>query len=444
MFTPIRTVASALALGFAAVAAAPAGAQSAPVAAAAAAEADPQAVVAAARALVRDHYVLPETGAALDEALAKAEASGSFKGLAGPALAEAIGAVMRSVTPDGHLYINHDPRRAEDMLAQGASPAPGSLSPAVARMIALNNGGFRRMEVLPGNVRYVDHTGFSWGTPEAEAALANAMDFLRGGSAVVIDLRGNGGGSAEAVAAMASYFLPAGTELMRFEQRGEPVEIARTRAAPYSLADRPVYVLMSERTFSAAEEFAAHVEAFGFATLVGEATRGGGFNNSFFPLPGGHVISISTGKATHAKTGRGWEQTGIKPAMPVAQARALEVAHAEALAALSKTATGGEKMALDALIPMIRAKAAGTTAAQPLAAYAGRYGERTIEVGADGALTSRRGASPAARLVALGGDEFAVETAPMQRFRFTVEGGAATALEVDTPGGPQRAPRVAG
>ncbi|MCT2557648.1 S41 family peptidase [Tsuneonella sp. YG55] len=420
-------------------------AEPAPPAATAPNAVDARTVVDAVRQLVRDRYVIAETGAALDAALAKAQANGDFAGLSGRALAEAINGVMRSVTPDGHLGASYDPVRSADLAAHGGAFAgEDELTPAMIRMIALNNAGFRRMEVLPGNIRYVDHTVFAWGTPESESALANAMEFLRGGSAIIIDHRRMGGGAAEAVAAMASYFVPEGTPLMRFQTRGEEPEVSVSGAAPFSLAGKPVFVLTSSRTFSAGEEFAAHVDAFGFAKLVGETTGGGGFNNMFFALPGGHLISVSTSQALHARTGKGWERTGIAPAVAVPQDRALERAQAEAVAAMIPGARDGERQALEAILPVYRAMADGTAPANPPSTYLGRYGDRTIAVGADGTLTSQRGNGPATRLIALGGDTFAFEQAPAQRIAFVVENGSAAAVEVSSPAGPQRTPRNPG
>lgn len=430
----------ALALGAVAV---PASIKAQPAPAVAADPAQTPAVVTALRALLRQHYVLPETAAALDRAVGAADKRGEFRGLSGAALADKVNAVMETVTPDGHLGMSFSPARAQEL---AAPPAPGpeqqGLPPSYIRQIASTNAGVSKLEVLPGNIRYLDYTGFMWGTPEAETAMAAAAAFLRGGDAVIIDLRNNGGGSAEAVAALASYFLPADTPLMRFQSRTEPGESSATRAVPFSLSDRPVYVLTSKGTFSAAEEFAAHVSAFGFGTLIGETTGGGGFNNTFFPLPGGYVVSISTGQATQAKTGQGWERTGIAPAIAVPAARALDRAKAEAMTRLASEGPVPERAIAAKMATYYRALADGFAPTRALADYAGRFGERTIALDASGALTTRRGSSPPVRLVAIAPDLFVPDTNPGQQFRFVVEGNSVTALEVDTPAGQQRAPRA--
>lgn len=401
------------------------------------------AAIAALRPLLRDRYVLPETAAALDKAVGDAERRGEFKGLAGEALAAKVNAVMEKVTPDGHLGMSYNPARAR-VLAEAPPPSAdgGGLPQGYARDIVRSNAGVAKLEVLPGNIRYLDYTGFAWGTPEAERAMAGAAEFLRGGDAVIVDLRRNGGGSAEAVAALASYFLPADTPLMTFQTRGEAAESSVSRAVPFTLADRPVYVLTSKNSFSAAEEFAAHVSAFGFGTLVGETTGGGGFNNSFFPLPGGYVVSISTGQATQAKTGMGWERVGIAPAIAVPADRALDRAKAEAMARLAAEGPEDERAAAGKMAVYYRALADGFAATRPLADYAGTYGERTIALDAKGGLTTQRAGGRVVPLVAIGPDLFVPEGNPSQHFRFVPDAGAIAALEVDTSAGPQRAPRT--
>ena len=416
----------------------PVRAQPAPVAAASTAD-----VIAAARKKVAEIYVIPETGAALDKALAAAEAKGAFKGLEGDGLAAKVNEVMHTVTKDGHLGMRYDPQRAAVLAANPPSDDDeGELPASFQRDIVVANGGVARLEVLPGNIRYLDYRGFMWGTPAAKDAMATAAQFLRGGDAVIIDLRRNGGGDAEAVSALASYFLPAGTELMRFESRGKPGEISKTSAVPFTLADRPVYVLTSKGTFSAAEEFSDHVSAFKFGTLIGENTGGGGFNNTFVPLPGGYVMSISYGRAVHMVTGKDWEQVGIAPAIAVAADQALLRAQAEAMTALAAKAPEDERDTDARLAAFYRAQLTPVDPGMPMAAYAGTYGPRTIAVDASGALTTSREGTPAVKLVAVGPDAFSPETVPSQVFRFVREGGAVVALESDVPGRPaQRSPK---
>ena len=98
---------------------------------------------------------------------------------------------------------------------------------------------------------------------------------------LVIDLRGNGGGEAEAMAEIASAFLPAGTSLGRFTDRSGRVGLEpHTRSRMLYAAERiarsrlPLIVLVGERTSSAAEIFAAVLQEARRAVIIGTNTCG--------------------------------------------------------------------------------------------------------------------------------------------------------------------------
>ncbi len=396
---------------------------------------DTSAVVRTAREVLADRYILPATAAKLAEVLANAEATGRYRGLAGESLAERMSADLDAVAHDKHLGIRYDPRRSAQLRERRLDGDGGGLPSGYGRQVEVANAGVRKLELLPGNIRYLAYDGFHWGTPGAEEALATAMRFLKGGDAVIIDIRRNGGGWPPAVAAMTSYFMPAGTPLVRFEMRNAPGESSKTPLAPFSLAGKPLYVLASGDTASAAEEFAAHVSAFGFGKLVGTPTAGAAYRNEFVPLPGGYVLSVSVGRPVHAKTGGDWEAKGVPPTLAVAPEQALLRAQAEAMAAIAAKSSEAERATNARLLAYYRAQVAPVTPALPLAGYAGRYGDRTVEVGPEG-LTLRRGGRAPSRLVALGPDRFALEADPVAQLRFLTEGTLAAAIEVDRGDGP--------
>jgi C-terminal processing protease CtpA/Prc len=101
----------------------------------------------------------------------------------------------------------------------------------------------------------------------------NLPEVLEGAEGIVLDLRANGGGDAEAMADVASLFLDEGTNLGRFADRSGaafelqtfPKRLWRSSAlAPIKL---PLVVLTSENTSSAAEILAGDI--------AGERSRAG-------------------------------------------------------------------------------------------------------------------------------------------------------------------------
>ncbi len=119
-------------------------------------------------------------------------------------------------------------------------------------------------------------------TPEIAAQLARALNNeLRDARGIILDLRENGGGEAEAMTDIASIFLGAGESLGQFTNRAGRVEFEpHTRSAMLSSADAlpraraPLVVLTSGRTASASEVFVAALRDGGRAALLGETTCG--------------------------------------------------------------------------------------------------------------------------------------------------------------------------
>jgi carboxyl-terminal processing protease len=117
---------------------------------------------------------------------------------------------------------------------------------------------------------------------------STAVDFvraldgkLRGVRGLIIDLRYNGGGEAEAMTEVASAFLPTGKSLGRFTDRSGRIQFEPyTRAAMLYAPDRikafhgAVVVLTSERTSSAAEIFVGALREARRALVLGQNTCG--------------------------------------------------------------------------------------------------------------------------------------------------------------------------
>lgn len=147
----------------------------------------------------------------------------------------------------------------------------------------------------------------------------NIPTVLDGADGIILDLRGNGGGDAEAMADVASLFLDEGTNLGRFADRSGaafeletfPKRVWRSpAAAPIKL---PLVVLTSENTSSAAEILAATLQAKGRAQVIGSGTCGCVLAiRNRHALPDGGVLDVSE---FDYKTAAGvrLEGAGVKP-----------------------------------------------------------------------------------------------------------------------------------
>ena len=419
--------------GVAAAALVPASASAqAPASSATQAKIDPKAVVADVRRIINENYVLPVMRPKLDAVLAKGLAAGRYDTTDVNLLAERINADMESVAHDGHLGMHFDPKQAADLRARpdaGADDAPPSAE-EIAFADKLNHG-ITQMKVLPGNIRYMELVGFFWGGKKTEEVYDNAARFLKGGDAVIIDLRKNGGGSPDAVRYLVSHFLEPGRPIVTFYMRGLAGDTWKSLNVPADgrLNGKPLYVLTSGRSASAAEEFAGHVGGFKLGELVGDTTAGGGYRNTFYPVAGGYVFSVSVGRAVLASTGKDWEKVGIIPTIKVDQTKALEAAQIHSLRRLAANATGREKEVLQGSVQVLEAQLNPVKPALSLDRYAGVYGVRHI-TREEGTLAFQREGGPKTRLIPVGPNEFAFVDDPMQRVSFKVAGNSATELQL--------------
>ncbi len=195
------------------------------------------------------------------------------------------------------------------------------------------------------------------------------------------------------------------------------------------MVGKPLYVLTSGRSASAAEEFAGHIAGYKLGELIGATTAGAGFRNQFFPLPGGYLISISVGRAVLASTGADWEGVGIAPTTAVDPEKALLVAQAHALRRLASTAPALEKANYEATAALLAAQVDPVATALPLAAYAGNFGELKVSF-ENGRLAFQRDGGPRLAMVPIGPNLFAFENDAMTRVEFKVAGNSATGFEL--------------
>lgn len=206
------------------------------------------------------------------------------------------------------------------------------------RLMALREAyGIGRVERLDGNVGYLRLTSFPEPKYAAEAA-ASAMRLLSATDALIIDLRGNGGGDNELVALYLGWLLPERTHVLDTLWKGRPREQLHTPASPPAgrYGDKDVYVLTDGNTFSAAETLAYDLQARKRARVVGETTQGGANPGVALPVDDHFVVGVPMGQTVHALTKTSWEGVGVKPDLPVPAADALRTAHVAALTVLAK------------------------------------------------------------------------------------------------------------
>lgn len=356
------------------------------------------------------------------------------------AFAEAVTADLQALQIDRHLRVGYDPRIYA--MVSDTTVQPQGMPDDEIRRRARENFGFQKIEILMGNVGYLDLRAFV--SPDIAGPTAvGAMNFLSHCDALIIDLRNNGGGTPEMIQLLASYLYDGDRQHLNDFYNREGESTTQFWTLPYvpgsHIASVPVYLLTSRRTFSCAEEFAYDLQNLKRATIIGETTGGGAHPGGFFPLADGFVAFVSTGKAVNPVTHTNWEGVGVKPDIDVPMDDALRRAHTEALKAIAakeedaerKTGLNWSVEALESEDHPIALKLSD------LRAYAGSYGIRKVFAEGD-RLYFQREQQPRIRLIPVGKDIFRGEFMDDFRFRFERDaGGRVVQLTGMAPSGPR-------
>lgn len=162
-------------------------------------------------------------------------------------------------------------------------------------------------QLLEGNIGLVTIANFDQRC--AQESIAAIEDLLnQGAQKLIFDVRFNPGGYADELVKLLDYLLPEGNLFQTVDSMGR--ETLDTSDAKW--LDVPMAVLVNADTYSAAEFFAAALQEYEAAVIIGEQTSGKGYFQNTFPLVDGSAVALSTGKYFTPK-GVSLEGVGITP-----------------------------------------------------------------------------------------------------------------------------------
>jgi hypothetical protein len=286
-------------------------------------------VIDGAVAKLNEFYVFPETAKKMAEAVQGRLKSGAYDAITGADdFATTLTDDLQAVSRDKHLRVNFSPQALPKMdPAANSKPDPAAVARRKAQL-ERNNCAFEKVERFPSNIGYLKFNGFM--DPDiCGPTVAAAMNFLAHVDALIIDLRENGGGDPKMVAYISSYLFAEPTHLNDLYNRKEDktTEYWTLRDVPGArLADKPVFVLTSKRTFSGAEEFAYNLKNLKRATIIGEITGGGAHPVSGHRIDDHFIIGVPFARAINPISKTNWEGTGVEPDTKAPSSEALDVA----------------------------------------------------------------------------------------------------------------------
>jgi C-terminal processing protease CtpA/Prc len=302
---------------------------------------------------LNDSYILPEVAVQMEKSIRSRVQKGEYNQInSSTVLAQTLTSHLREISNDKHLGVNfsYQPIPANEKPSEPTAEEKEMFR----RFAAAQNFGFEKVERLNGNVGFMELNGFINPELGAEKAIA-AMSFLADTDALIIDLRYNGGGEPGLAQLISTYFFsskPVQLHSIYWREGNSTQQYWTLPSVPGKrYIDKPIFILTSKRTFSAAESFAYSLQALKRATIVGEKTRGGANPAKDFRINEHFSMSVPIGRAVNPVTGTNWEETGIKPDIEATEAQALKTAHLAALRKLLETASSERrKMMLKGVI----------------------------------------------------------------------------------------------
>jgi hypothetical protein len=290
--------------------------------------ADRRAVLLRTADLIEARYVLEDTARALAEQLRRDATADRWSDKPDPeAFAAAITGHLRAATGDGHLGLSY---RAAPLAEEVEAAERTYSAEEMDRWYGPHlNYGFEQVRRFDGNIGYLDLRVFAPTSTAGDVAAA-VMTTLAQSAALIIDLRENGGGHGDMAHLLAAYLLDQSKPMSgSYDRPSKTREWALTPAwvpgRRYGIG-RPVYVLISKRTFSAAEGFAYDLQALGRVTVVGERSGGGAHPFKYRRVHPHFVLSLAEGRSINPITGGNWQGSGVVPDVDVPADRALETA----------------------------------------------------------------------------------------------------------------------
>ena len=134
----------------------------------------------------------------------------------------------------------------------------------------------------------------------------------QGAKGFIFDVRNNPGGYVSVMHEMLDGLLPEGPVITMVDKAGEEMPLT----SDADMLEMPMVVVTNEYSVSAAEFFAAALQEYDMATVVGTKTSGKGYSQQTFKLNDGSSVHISTTRYYTPK-GNSLAETGVTPDLVV-------------------------------------------------------------------------------------------------------------------------------
>jgi len=278
-----------------------------------------KAVIHKALELIQENYVFPEKYSQIEKEIKNKLSSKEYDKFNNPQdFLNQLNKDLQNAGQDRHLKISFNPQIVKQIIEDRKKDAnsPTEYTPELLNWIKFENYGLKKAESMEGNIGYLKFDRFT-DLQLAKETITGAMNFISNSSAIILDLRDNGGGDSDASNLIINYFLPDGEKLgdVKFRKVAQSKEsIVKHDPSDKKILDNvPLYILVSNKTASAAEAVSYVLQQFKRAVIVGEQTSGKANPGELFVVNDFLYMMVPTGSFTVLPTGKNWEGVGVTP-----------------------------------------------------------------------------------------------------------------------------------
>jgi peptidase S41-like protein len=268
------------------------------------------------------HYVDQDATHKISGLLATHEKNGDYNTITSSSgFAGLLTKQIQDATQDAHLMVIYSQQPIPD---RPPGPPAGALDQYRAAM-KQQNCTFERVEMLPHDIGYLKLNSF----PDpglCRATAVAAMARLNHAGAIIFDLRDNRGGYPDMVSLIASYLFDHPVYMFNPREGVTAHSWTQSPVPGNTLAHKPVYVLTSATTVSAAEQFSYNLKMLRRATLLGETTQGGAHAGVFHRIDDHFAVAVPEVRPVNPYGKADWEGIGVEPDVKLKGADALRAA----------------------------------------------------------------------------------------------------------------------
>lgn len=265
---------------------------------------DKEVIISKIQLLISENYIIQTSVESINDELARNFENGNYDSIKFHSdFAEIMTTDLRSISSDKHFKVYFDPTTPYDEKENLKNRL---------RYERFTNYGFSKLEILEGNIGYLKLDYFS---QPNKKILKKVFAYFENVNGIIIDLRENYGGSNKMTQLLLSYFSKKKTEICSMEfADGKSKKLMTVGTLTGSrFSELPLVVLVSQKSFSAAEGFSYFLKHQKRAVLVGDTTVGGAHSVKGHKINDSLSISIPFINIINPDTKSNWEGTGVMP-----------------------------------------------------------------------------------------------------------------------------------